>query len=117
VFEWRCANRKTDNIARCFITIIKNCLPGRYQVYVFYDKNTIFLRCFFDLIDRSYIEVISKKYRSYIEEISKLYRRNELADINKRTLFYLEKLYIIRVIADKLYRLFYVVTEQFVKKC
>ena len=41
-----------------------------YHVRVFREKNTIYLRYFFDLIDRVYIEFISSKYRVYIEEMS-----------------------------------------------
>jgi hypothetical protein len=33
------------------------------------ELSTLFTRYFFDSIDRSYIEVISKKYRGYIEEM------------------------------------------------
>jgi hypothetical protein len=35
----------------------------------FYVKYPLFHRYFFDQIDRSYIEIISKLYRSYIEEM------------------------------------------------
>jgi hypothetical protein len=42
------------------------------RLLIFVETKSIFLRYFFDSIDRSYIEVISRLYRSYIEEIQSL---------------------------------------------
>ena len=61
----------------------QNKVTDRDKLLVFDEKKTMYIRYFFDPIDRSYIEVISKKYRSYIEEMN-LKVRNGLYDKNKR---------------------------------
>jgi hypothetical protein len=49
------------------------CIPmqgnKRYLVRVFFEKTTICIRCFFDPIDRTTIEQLSKKYRTTIEQM------------------------------------------------
>jgi hypothetical protein len=49
-----------------------NCQSHAYLAAYFGELLPLYLRYFFDPIDRSYIEVISKLYRSYIEEMSLL---------------------------------------------
>ncbi len=56
-----------------WIILLINCLshapPGAY----FGELLPLYLRYFFDPIDRSYIEVISKLYRRNTEQMSRLY--------------------------------------------